>query len=181
MNRGRLFAQIEHVERIHSTALERPKRPPPASVERPSVPTPRERAEQLFRPVLTASPAAARDRGEACAPNQAADRRVAAGARCQRRREAQRQGVEGRRDARSGGVRTDRAAAGRGAPPFVIDVGDRKVSAQISAKSLKKALALIAEHGADKLAVILQGKLEEGDVIAEAGLVAQVKGPKSPA
>ena len=67
---------------------------------------------------------------------------------------------------------------GTPAPPFVIDVGDRKVRAQISAKSLKKALTLIAEHGAEAVAVVLQGKLGDGDVVEEAGITAQVKGPR---
>ena len=43
--------------------------------------------------------------------------------------------------------------------PLVSAADGREVEAQISAKSLRKVLATIAEHGADKVAVILQGKL----------------------
>jgi len=177
MNRGRLFATIEHVEHVHAHALERPKRPSPAP-GRPSAPpglTPRARAEQLFRPVLTATPAA-----------------LATAAKRARRTQPSTVVLPPARDPKGAVKLTAKALKvmlvldpvvfgkiellrGASAPPFVIDVGDRKVRAQISAKSLRKALALIAEHGADKVAVIVQGKLETGDVIAEAGLVAQVK------
>ena len=52
------------------------------------------------------------------------------------------------------------------------------VSADIAAKSVRKAQALIAEHGADGVTCVLQGKLVSGGKISEAGLVAQVKQPK---
>jgi ribosomal protein S3 len=48
------------------------------------------------------------------------------------------------------------------------------VSADINAKSVRKAAATIGEHGPDGVAVIIQGKLV-GDTIAEAGIVAQPK------
>jgi hypothetical protein len=41
-----------------------------------------------------------------------------------------------------------------------------------------KAASMIAEHGSNKIAMILQGRLEAGDVLAETGVVAQVKIPK---
>src|SRR4051812_43355676 len=67
-----------------------------------------------------------------------------------------------------------------GAPPqrFEVRVAGRCVTGELRAKGLRRAQALIAEHGADKVAVIVQGKLEEGDVLGEAGIVAQVKGAK---
>jgi hypothetical protein len=65
-----------------------------------------------------------------------------------------------------------------GPQKFRIAVGERRVTGQVNAKGLRKALALIAEHGAEKVAVIIQGKLEDGDEITEAGLVAQVRLPK---
>ena len=49
---------------------------------------------------------------------------------------------------------------------------------QLTSKGLRKALAMIAEHGLDKVAVIVQGKLGEGDVVLEAGIIAQPRLPK---
>ena len=51
----------------------------------------------------------------------------------------------------------------------------RIVSADIAAKAVRKAQAVIAEHGTDGVAALLQGKLGKGDVLLEAGLVAQPK------
>ena len=62
-----------------------------------------------------------------------------------------------------------------------IAVGGRTVTADIAAKSLRKAQATIAEAGADGCAALIQGKLDRqggADVVAEAGLVAQLKIPK---
>lgn len=57
---------------------------------------------------------------------------------------------------------------------------DRVVSADIAARSVRKAQAAIREWGADGLAVILQRALVAGDRFAEAGLSAQRKAPKPP-
>ena len=62
--------------------------------------------------------------------------------------------------------------------PLRIVVDGRTVTTDIAAKSIRKAQAMIAEHGPDGVAVILQGKLGCGDVLLEAGLVAQPKTPK---
>ena len=61
-------------------------------------------------------------------------------------------------------------------PRVVIDIRlpDRRVSVDLNAKSVRKALAAIGEHGPDGVAVIIQGKLV-GDTITEAGIVAQPK------
>jgi hypothetical protein len=60
-----------------------------------------------------------------------------------------------------------------------IRVADgRTVTADIAAKAVRKAQAVIAEHGGAGVAVLLQGKLGQGDVLLEAGLVAQPKAPK---
>jgi hypothetical protein len=56
-----------------------------------------------------------------------------------------------------------------------IRLPDRKLSADIAAKSLRKAQAAIRDAGADAIALVLRGCLVEGDVIAEAGLCAQPK------
>lgn len=53
--------------------------------------------------------------------------------------------------------------------------GGRIVSADIAGKSLRKAKAAIAEHGADMVACIIQGKLTDKSEIIEAGLVVQAK------
>ena len=55
-----------------------------------------------------------------------------------------------------------------------IRLPDRRVSVDLSAKSVRKALVAIREHGSDNVAAIIQGKLA-GDIITEAGLVAQAK------
>jgi hypothetical protein len=193
MNRGRLFAQIEHIERVHSHGLSRPQRAPSTPAAGPSSPpapaprlTPKARAEQLFRPrpaseqTLTASPAAiatAAKRAKSTRPPTvvmppAHDPAVAV------RLNAKALKVTLVLDAAM--VAMIELKNGAPAPPFVIDVGDRKERAQVSAKELRKVLATIAEQGADQVAVILQGKLVAGDVLAEAGLVAQVKTPKGP-
>jgi hypothetical protein len=63
-----------------------------------------------------------------------------------------------------------------GRPRVVVGIRlpDRRVSADLNAKSVRKAVAAISEYGPDGVAVIIQGKLV-GDTIAEAGIVAQPK------
>ena len=66
--------------------------------------------------------------------------------------------------------------AADGKPRVVIDIRlpDRRVSVDLNAKSVRKAVAAISEHGPDGVAVVIQGKLV-GDVLTEAGIVAQPK------
>ena len=64
--------------------------------------------------------------------------------------------------------------------PIVVMIDSRRVRAELSAKSVRRAATTVAELGPDAVAVILQGRLEPGDVIAEAGFTAQPKGPKPP-
>ncbi len=52
------------------------------------------------------------------------------------------------------------------------------VSADVAAKSLRRAQNAIVQHGSDGVACVLQGKLASSGKIIEAGLVAQVKQPK---
>jgi hypothetical protein len=59
-----------------------------------------------------------------------------------------------------------------------IRLPDRTVSADIAAKSLRKAQTAIREAGADNIALVLQGRLIAGDRVAEAGLSAQPKAAK---
>jgi hypothetical protein len=65
-----------------------------------------------------------------------------------------------------------------GKPRVVIGIRlpDRRVSVDLNAKSVRKALAAINEYGPDGVAVVIQGKLVGGDVITEAGIIAQPKG-----
>jgi hypothetical protein len=72
------------------------------------------------------------------------------------------------------------APEGRPRVTLHIRLPDRSVTAEIAAKSLRKAQTAIREAGADNLALVLQGHLVAGDVIAEAGLSAQPKAAKPP-
>jgi hypothetical protein len=60
-----------------------------------------------------------------------------------------------------------------------VDVAGRVLMADISAKSMRRAIATIREHGADGIACILQGKLIENR-IDECGLLAQPKAKPAP-
>ena|SRR5690348_8177126 len=66
-----------------------------------------------------------------------------------------------------------------------VNVSGRTLTADLNAKSVRKAIATIKEAGAENVACILQGKLEANDVLAEAGLAVQLKvkpaTPPSPA
>src|SRR4051794_41813956 len=57
-----------------------------------------------------------------------------------------------------------------------IEVDGRTVTTDIAAKSARKALAAIREHGPDGVMAILQGKLGKGDVLLEAGLAGKTQG-----
>jgi hypothetical protein len=56
-----------------------------------------------------------------------------------------------------------------------ISVGPRTITADLNAKSVRKAIATIRENGAEACAVILQGKLMPDNTLAEAGLTVQLK------
>jgi hypothetical protein len=62
--------------------------------------------------------------------------------------------------------------------PIAVTVAGRTLKAELNPKTLRKCLAQITEAGEAGVAVVLQGKLEAGDVLAEAGIVAQIKTPK---
>jgi hypothetical protein len=64
---------------------------------------------------------------------------------------------------------------------LLIDVAGRTVRAEVSGKGLRKVAGMIRETGADRVAVVLSGKLEAGDIIAEASVVCQPRAPKQPA
>jgi hypothetical protein len=67
-----------------------------------------------------------------------------------------------------------------GKPRVVLRVKfpDRELTVDLAAKSVRKAQAPIRESGADSVVLLLQGTLTAGDVLAEAGLSAQLKAPK---
>jgi hypothetical protein len=64
-----------------------------------------------------------------------------------------------------------------GKPRVVLRVKlpDRTISADIAAKSLRRAQATIRELGAENVACLLQGNLVANDVVTDAGLTAQPK------
>ena len=66
-----------------------------------------------------------------------------------------------------------------GKPRFVLTIllPNGAVIADLAAKSVRRAIAMVREHGADNVAAIVQGRLSGGQ-IAEAGLSVQPKGPK---
>jgi hypothetical protein len=61
---------------------------------------------------------------------------------------------------------------------FRVQAGARKLTGELNPKTVRKVIATIAEHGAEAVAVVLQGKLGDGDVVEEAGITVQVKNPK---
>jgi hypothetical protein len=63
--------------------------------------------------------------------------------------------------------------------PFAIEVEGRRLRCTFAAKSVRKCLATLHQHGPENVAVIIQGTLMRDDTIAEAGLVVQVKVPKA--
>jgi hypothetical protein len=56
-----------------------------------------------------------------------------------------------------------------------ITLPDRVISADVAAKSVRKAQAAIREPGNENVACLLQGNLVAGDVVDAAGLMAQPK------
>jgi hypothetical protein len=61
---------------------------------------------------------------------------------------------------------------------FTIDVGGRAITGEFNSKSLRRVVTAIAEHGAEGVAVIAQGRLV-GSAFEDAGIVAQPKTPKA--
>ena len=60
---------------------------------------------------------------------------------------------------------------------LAIRLPNGTVNADIAAKSVRRAIAAVREHGADGVAAIVQGRLI-GSAITEAGLAVQPKAPK---
>jgi hypothetical protein len=57
----------------------------------------------------------------------------------------------------------------------VARLAGRKLSGQLIPKGVRKAVAMVAEHGPEAIALIIQGRLD-GDLLTECGLVAQIRG-----
>lgn len=51
------------------------------------------------------------------------------------------------------------------------------ITGEFNAKSLRRVITAIAEHGAENVVIVAQGKLV-GDTLEEAGIVAQPKAAK---
>jgi hypothetical protein len=67
-------------------------------------------------------------------------------------------------------------AAGAGKrSELAIECNGQTFRAHLATKSLRRALDVLAELGPDDCALLLQGQLQAGGVIAEAGLSAQPK------
>ena len=62
-----------------------------------------------------------------------------------------------------------------------VAVPDKTIVAEVNAKTLRRTIAAITAAGPDAVAVVLQGRLEPGDILAEAGIAAQLKTPKAAA
>ena len=60
---------------------------------------------------------------------------------------------------------------------LTIRLPQGSVTADLSAKSVRRAIAMVREHGPEAVAAIVQGRLS-GNQIADAGLSVQPKGPK---
>ena len=58
---------------------------------------------------------------------------------------------------------------------LAIAVDGRTVCSDLAPKAVRRCFNAIELHGAEAVAVILQGKLTQGDVLADAGLTAQPK------
>lgn len=190
MSKGGLFAKVAHFERQFEHALDAPK---PVPRTAPPAPVPPARAEPAA--LRTAALRSARPKPlvtvqippKAQATRTAPDPAGAAFGSASRLSPAGAKPVSLTAKALKTTLVLDAAMVaaidlvdGQPAPPFVIAAGGRKVKAQVSAKGLRKVLGVIGEHGPDHVAVILQGKLTEGDVLAEAGLVAQVRSERTP-
>ena len=67
---------------------------------------------------------------------------------------------------------------GTGPVPFIAAAGGRFVGGTLNPKTVRRVLKTLSEHGPAQVAVVLQGKLETDDMIAEAGITALPRTPK---
>jgi hypothetical protein len=64
---------------------------------------------------------------------------------------------------------------------LTVAVGGRTVTADIATKSVRKAVKQLLEHGAENVALVLQGALTADNRVEEAGITAQVKAQQTAA
>ncbi len=62
-----------------------------------------------------------------------------------------------------------------------VAVAGQTIVADVNAKSLRRNIAVITDAGPDGVSVVLQGKLEPGNILTEAGISAQLKAPRAAA
>ena len=67
--------------------------------------------------------------------------------------------------------------AGSAQTPVAVEAGGRAVKTRLNSKTFRRAIAAIAEHGVDRVAVVVQGRLV-GERLEEAGIIAQPKMPR---
>jgi hypothetical protein len=60
---------------------------------------------------------------------------------------------------------------------LTVMVGGRAVVADLATKAVRKVVKALADHGTDGVVVLLQGVLEVGDRVGDAGISATVKAP----
>lgn len=164
MSRGNLFAKVAHAERM-AEAFEVPPRPRPAPVpptpqSTPALPQPAALATAAARvrrprPKVTIAIPPRQPRPGHAAPLSAKSLKATLV------------------------LAPDQVAAlpppQAKTVPVVIAVGGRQIRASFNAKSLRKSIATIVTHGADNVVAVVQGRLEAGDVLAEAGMAVTVK------
>ena len=66
---------------------------------------------------------------------------------------------------------------GQARATLTVEAAGRTLRAELNAKSARRAVASINELGPAAVVCILQGKLNDGDVITEAGIVVAAKAP----
>lgn len=163
MSRGNLFAKLERAERVVEHALEPPPRPrivPPSPPARSAPPLPEPAAIRTARMRRPQPKVTIAMQPRPPLPGHAATLSA--------------------RSLKCSLVFAPEQVAAIPPPqgksvPLVIAVGGRQIQASLNAKSLRKAIAIIATHGAGNTLVIVQGKLEAGDILAEAGMSVTIK------
>ena len=74
-----------------------------------------------------------------------------------------------------------RVQDGMRAVPVTIVVAGRQLRDQLNPKTVRRCQRTMADFGLGNVAVVLQAKLEPKDVLTEAGLTVQPKGPQEKA
>jgi hypothetical protein len=59
--------------------------------------------------------------------------------------------------------------------PMTIRLNGWRLTAALAPKSVRRVLALLREHGAERIAILVQGRLSPDDEILEASLITQLR------